>query len=110
MREKQTVNAFLLLTLISLLLLTSCSVIGNVYEHENIDKLEEGMTVQEVTSILGAKPLARTNLENGDYRLMWKYGYGTALATSGARSVRILFSSDDKMIRIVQTSEVGKPL
>ena len=110
MKKKQTARTLALLTLMPLLLLTSCAVIGNVYEHENINKLEERMTEQKVTSILGAKPLARTNLENGDYRLMWKYGYGTGLGTSGGRSVRILFSSDNKMIRVVATTEVGKPL
>jgi len=108
--KKQTTNTLLLLTLMSFLFLTSCAVTGNVYEHENIEKLEEGMTEQKVTSILGVKPHIRTNMEDGNRLLTWNYAYGTALATSGVRTVSILFSNDNKMIRVVVSSESGKAL
>lgn len=110
MRKKQATKPLALLTLISLLFLTSCSVVGYVYEHENIEKLTEGMTEQEVASILGAKPHIRTTLENGNYLLLWSYVHASALGTTGLRNVNILFSSNNKMIRVIHTSQSGKAL
>ena len=97
------------LVLSSVVLLASCSVIGTVYKHDNVQQLQAGMTEQEVITILGAAPCSRSMLKDG-YLLQWQYSYGTALATGGARHLAILFGNDNKMVKITQNTQIGKGL
>ncbi|MFI4911327.1 MAG: outer membrane protein assembly factor BamE [Sedimentisphaeraceae bacterium JB056] len=103
-------KGFVLTILLSMsFFLTSCTVVGTVYKHDNIQQLKVGMTEQEVINILGAEPFSRSAL-NGGYLLQWQYSYGTALATCGARHLAVLFSNDGKMIKVTQDTRVGESL
>lgn len=111
MGKKQATKTLALLTLMPLLFLASCSTkdifVGDVYEHDNIQKLTEGMTEQEVISILGAEPSTRTILKNDNCLLQWYYTHAS-LGKAVSRHVAILFSSDNKMIKITSTTQSGK--
>jgi hypothetical protein len=108
--ERENMRKTLLIALLlSSLFLTSCSVIGTVYKHENFQQLQPGMTEQEVIAILGAQPCSRSALKDG-YLLQWQYSYGTALATGGARHLAVLFSNDNKMVKITQNTQIGSGL
>lgn len=97
------------LLLLPLLFLTSCTVVGNVYKHENVEQLEPGMSEQEVIAILGAGPSSRSVAGDG-YLLQWQYSYGTALATGGGRHVAVRFSNDNKMVEITHDTRIGSGL
>jgi len=105
MRKALLVSMLLTLSMF----LASCSVIGTVYKHENFKQLQPGMSEQEVIAILEAEPISRSVLDSG-YLLQWQYSYGTALATGGARHLAILFSNDNKMVKITQNTQVGAAL
>ena len=110
--KKRATKTLALLTLMPLLFLTSCSTIkvGDFYEHDNIEQLTEGMTEQEVISILGAEPSDRTTyMKNGNYLLQWHYSHAS-LSKNGSRHLAILFSSDNKMIKITHATQSGKAL
>ena len=108
MVKKQATKTLALLTLTPLLFLTSCSIVGDVYEHDNIQKLTVGMTEQEVISILGSEPSERTTyIKNGNRLLQWHYTH-ISLGKAVSRHVAIIFSSDNKMIKIIHTTQSGK--
>ncbi len=110
MKKEQATKTLVLLILMLLLFLTSCAkdmLVGDYYKHENTEQLTKDMTEQEVISILGTEPSDRTVMGNGNYFLQWQY-FHNSLSKSAHRHVAILFSSDNKMIKIAGITKSGK--
>lgn len=86
--------------LLSVVLLTACTTVGNKFDMDKVHQLQPGMsTRQDAIALLGA-PTRIINSSTGKTALEWRYAQGTALGTGSAAHATIVFGSDNKMIRI----------
>lgn len=71
------------ISLLSIVLLTACA--GTNFEWDNARQIKAGMTEQEVTNIMGAPYLVRS--ESGKLTWVWSY----ANTFDGVKTVSVIF-------------------
>jgi hypothetical protein len=103
------------LTTVILLLLAwafvaGCGSVGKDFNSTALSSIEPGMTEDEVSSALGAKPFVRTYRSDYSYTATWVHvqvvGFGTVRDN---RSLKIDFDSDGRMLLINTTKNIDPP-
>ncbi len=77
------------------LMCAGCVSIGTDYDVAAVDRLEVGMTKQQVIEMLG-QPNQIVDYDDGSQRLVWVHSTGTAFGAN-ARSVGLPFGSDGRL-------------
>ena len=108
-------KAFWLLVLTSLVLSLSisCETMdpstaspkGPSFRNEDAAQLRPGMSVEEVTKILGFKPQSRLTHPNGNTEMTWSDRIAGGIDSPGKeenKAISILFGPDGKMIKVTQ--------
>ncbi|WP_417359762.1 outer membrane protein assembly factor BamE [Gallaecimonas pentaromativorans] len=96
-------NALLALTLgLSVMSLSGCGLIyridvpqGNYLEQDQIDKLQPGMTQEQVTYVLGT-PLLKDSFKSGTWYYKYLYRSGRT-GTSVSKDVIVQFDASNKL-------------
>ena len=90
------------LAIAAALLLAGCVSMGTNYNFAAVDRLQVGMTKEEVIGLLGQPNQAVTN-SDGSQRLIWVHSTGSMLGAN-ARSVGLPFGADGRMTDVPQRS------
>lgn len=77
------------------LICAGCVSMGTDYDVTAVDRLEVGMTKQQVISMLG-QPNQVIDYQDGTQRLIWVHSTGS-IAGAKSRSVGLPFSADGKL-------------
>lgn len=80
------------------LMCAGCVSMGTDYDAAAVDRLEVGMTKQQVISMLG-QPNQIIDYQDGTQRLVWVHSTGSALGAN-ARSVGLPFSAEGRLIDV----------
>jgi uncharacterized protein YcfL len=80
---------------IAALLLAGCVSMGTNYDAAAVDRLQVGMTKEQVISLLGKPNQVVTNAD-GSERLVWVHSTGSMFGAN-ARTVGLPFGSDGRL-------------
>ncbi len=90
------------LAIAAALLLAGCVSMGTNYDVAAVDRLQVGMTKEEVIGLLGQPNQVVTN-SDGSQRLIWVHSTGSMLGAN-ARSVGLPFGPDGRLTDVPQRS------
>lgn len=90
------------LAIAAALLLAGCVSMGTNYDVAAVDRLQVGMTKEEVIGLLGQPNQVVTN-SDGSERLTWVHSTGSMLGAN-ARSVGLPFGADGRLTDVPQRS------
>ena len=107
MHSKKTF-LFMGLGLLVFALLMACAT-GQTIRDEDVAKLKQGMSEEEVTQIIGLKPFSRNTSPDGSYHLQWVASKTVSspipgMSKSERKDLVINFGPDRKMRRITHQS------